>query len=166
MIEPKDYISKERGPNRDSSALDSLRRLCASKEMCSADIRKKLERMGVEEDKQLDILKCLLDEKFFDDSRYSQAFVKDKSRLAGWGTIKIRHALRSKGISEETIISALEGIDRDEEGERLHKILHQKFKSYKKGDDKEKNLGRLIRFALSRGFDYEMSIRVSKEIIG
>lgn len=147
-------------------ALETMRKLCASREMCTSDISAKLTKMGVETGEQESIIKSLTEDKFLDDSRYATAFVRDKSRLSGWGPVKIKFHLRQKSISDRIISVALESIDKAAEQERLHKILLIKYKSLAREEEKEKNLNRLVRFALSRGFDYGISIKVAKEIIG
>ena len=147
-------------------ALETMRKLCASREMCTADILAKLVRMGVETEEQHNIIKSLTEDKFLDDSRYASAYVRDKSRLAGWGAIKIKYALRQKSISDQIISAALESIDKAGEIERLRKTVLLKFRSLPKEDEREKSLNKLVRFALSRGFDYGLSIKVAKEIIG
>ena len=129
-------------------ALETMRKLCASREMCTADILAKLVRMGVETEEQHNIIKSLTEDKFLDDS------------------IKIKYALRQKSISDQIISAALESIDKAGEIERLRKTLLLKFRSLPKEDEREKSLNKLVRFALSRGFDYGLSIKVAKEIIG
>ena len=129
-------------------ALETMRKLCASREMCTADILAKLVRMGVETEEQHNIIKSLTEDKFLDDS------------------IKIKYALRQKSISDQIISAALESIDKAGEIERLRKTLLLKFRSLSKEDEREKSLNKLVRFALSRGFDYGLSIKVAKEIIG
>jgi regulatory protein len=126
----------------------------------------KMERMGLDESEKQSIINTLIEEKFLDESRYAGAFVRDKSRLAGWGIIKIRYALRARKIPDDVISSALGEITRDAEAERLRKLLAVKAKSFKSDDLTANKLNKLIRFAVSRGFDYELSLKVAKEIIG
>ncbi len=149
-----------------TSAVDTFRRLCSAREYCTFDLLSKMERMGLEEGEKQTIIKTLKAEKFLDDSRFAGAFVRDKSRLGGWGTIKIRYALRNKRIPDDIIYSALGEITRDAEMERLKKLLALKANSFKSDDLTANKLNKLIRFAVSRGFDYELSLKVAKEIIG
>lgn len=149
-----------------TSAVDTFRRLCSAREYCIFDLLSKMERMGLDESEKQSIINTLIEEKFLDESRYAGAFVRDKSRLAGWGIIKIRYALRARKIPDDVISSALGEITRDAEAERLRKLLAVKAKSFKSDDLTANKLNKLIRFAVSRGFDYELSLKVAKEIIG
>ena len=42
------------------------------------------------------MLQKLLADRFIDDNRYAEAFVRDKIRLSGWGARKIRTSSGSK----------------------------------------------------------------------
>jgi len=141
-------------------------RLCSVKEMCTSDIIGRMERMGIGKDEQDAILKRLIEEGFLNEERYATAFVRDKSRISSWGRVKIRYALRSKGISDEIIDASLEEVTKDEERDRLHRLLTLKAKSMKMEEPRDKRLAKLVRFAIARGFDYDSSVRVAKEIIG
>ena len=63
--------------------------LCAGREMCLSDIRRKLILWGVKSDDTDNILNLLIQGKFIDEKRYAAAFVKDKFRYNKWGKIKI-----------------------------------------------------------------------------
>ncbi len=149
-----------------SSVVDVFRRMCSLREYCTFDLLKKMERMGLDEGEKQSVINTLKEEKFLDDERFAGAFVRDKSRLGGWGTLKIRYALRNKKIQDEIISDALSEISADSENERLNKILSLKAKSIKSDISFENRLNRLVRFAVSRGYSYELSIKVAKEIIG
>lgn len=149
-----------------SSVVDVFRRMCSLREYCTFDLLKKMERMGLDEGEKQSVINTLKEEKFLDDVRFAGAFVRDKSRLGGWGTLKIRYALRNKKIQDEIISDALSEISADSENERLKKILSLKAKSIRSDISFENRLNRLVRFAVSRGYSYELSIKVAKEIIG
>ena len=46
-----------------------------------------------------------------DEQRYANAYVRDKTRLSGWGPVKVMAGLRSKGIPEEYIKEAMKEAD-------------------------------------------------------
>jgi len=147
--------------SNDGSAKKALLRLqaqCSKREYCISDIRQKaLKAMDGDEEAAEEICKSLVEDNFVDDFRYAYAFAREKSALSGWGRIKISFALSAKKIDRETIGKALEEIDSDKAGDRLQKLLETKWRSLAGGcktppqDAKLK----LIRFALSRGYDYE-----------
>ena len=133
--------------------LDRMRVLCSRREYCRSDIMKKI-MIALDGDRG--VAQCLIDklisEKYVDDRRYASAYARDKSSIAGWGAVKIRYMLLSKGISEEDIASALEDIDDGRASSKLYKLLETKARSLK--DDPQKSL-KLKRFALSRGYSYD-----------
>ncbi|MBQ7811931.1 MAG: RecX family transcriptional regulator [Bacteroidales bacterium] len=133
--------------------LDRMRRLCSRREYCSSDILKKATE-GSDGDAVAarEILEVLTKEKYVDDLRYASAFARDKASIAGWGDVKIRYMLSAKGISTSVIEAALLEIDRPKAGQRLEKLMENKWKSLK-GDPHGKL--KLIRFALGRGYGYE-----------
>lgn len=130
----------------------SLQNLCMKRECCSSEILKKA-RTSLEGDARAagDILVSLVEDKFVDDSRYAAAFAREKSALTGWGPAKIRYALMMKGISRETIASALGEVDADAASARLEKLVSAKCRVLQ-GDPYIKF--KLIKYALSRGYDY------------
>lgn len=130
-----------------------MENLCARREYCSLDIKKKI-CTALGEDLQYadQILDSLIKDGFVSDLRYSSAFAREKSAISGWGPIKIRYALRAKHIASEVIDEALSETDADKSRQRLDKVLTQKADSLR-GDPQARL--KLIRFALSRGYDYE-----------
>lgn len=132
-----------------------MERLCVRRECCSTDIFKKITAAlgeDAREDDAREILRSLIEEKFIDDSRFCAAYAREKSSIAGWGAVKIRYALRAKRIAPEAIEAGLREIDAPSSESRLRKLLESKWKTLK--DDPQGKL-KLIRFALSRGYEYE-----------
>ena len=109
---------------------------------------------GLEGDKEAadKVVAKLVEEKYVDDRRYSEAYAREKSAISGWGLVKIKYMLSAKGISKEVISQALAEIDTDKADARLEKLLENKFRTLK--DDPQWKL-KLLRFALGRGYSYE-----------
>lgn len=164
LLREKDY--KKKSPKKGSSALAALQRMCSMCEVCTFDARQKLQRMEIEGEEADVIIASLTKDKFIDDARYASAFVRDKSRLAGWGSAKIKYALRLKKVSDEIITESLTQIGDKEQREQLLKILTVKMKSGKSESDGNKLYAKLMRFALSRGFSYETASWAVTKIIG
>lgn len=126
---------------------------CAKREYCAADIRRKaLEKLEWNREAAEEVVASLIADKFIDDARYASAFAREKASLQGWGPVKIRFQLRAKGISDADICAALEEIDAEKASARLEKLLANKWHSLQ--DDPQGRL-KLIKFALSRGYEYE-----------
>lgn len=130
-----------------------LAALCAQAEHCEQEMRDKMKRWGIAPDAQDRVVSRLIKERYVDDERYARAFVKDKVRYNKWGRRKVQQALWSKRIDDEIQHRVLEEIDDKDYLDVLVPLLKQKRKSIKAASDYELNQ-KLVRFALSRGFDY------------
>lgn len=132
--------------------LSTLQNLCVRREYCTSDIRRKaLDRCEGDATLAGELVASLKADRFVDDVRYASAFAREKSSLTGWGPVKIRFALRAKGLSDSDIAEGLSEIEEDRAASRLETLLRGKWKSL--CDDPQGRL-KLIRFALSRGYEY------------
>ncbi len=133
--------------------LDRLRTSCSRREYCTSDVRKKAQK-ALEGDSAAadEIVGALVDDKYVDDLRYASAFARDKSSIAGWGMVKIRYMLSSKGIPSDTIEAALGEIDGGKAADKLERMVEIKAKSLK-GDPQARV--KLLRFAMGRGYSYD-----------
>ena len=134
-------------------ALSSLMKMAARAERSSGDAMRLMQRWGVEPSARQEVLRKLKEMKFIDDTRYAEAFVRDKLRFSGWGAYKIRAALRAKGIAAETIEEALAQTDGGQMTERLATMLERKCKSIRYTTAYELKT-KLIRYGSSLGYDF------------
>lgn len=135
--------------------LSQMQRLCSMREYCVNDIRKKLEKIECSKATSDSIIESLKNDGFIDEQRYSRAFAKDKSKLSGWGPVKIGYHLRAKGISNETVEKVLMEIADEGEGNEIAaKILKKKYETIRGLDDESKIREKLLRFGVSRGFQF------------
>ena len=132
-----------------------LAALCAQAEHCQQEMRDKMKRWDVDETAQNRIIARLVKERYIDDERFSRAFVKDKIRYNKWGRRKVQQALWMKRIDDETQQRVLDEIDEKEYLDVLRPLLKQKRKSIKANSDYELNQ-KLVRFALGRGFTFDL----------
>ncbi|MBP5479810.1 MAG: RecX family transcriptional regulator [Bacteroidaceae bacterium] len=144
---PKKKVSKE-------EALLKLSSLCATAEYCEYDLRKKMQRWDMPAGAEDEVIERLTKERFIDEERYAHAFVREKFRFNKWGRVRIALELKRKGINEFTVEDALEEIPSDDNIETLRTLIASKKKSVKGKSDYEIRC-KLIRFALSRGFDMD-----------
>ncbi len=137
--------------------------LCAKREYCVSDIRRKaLLKLEGDGEAAEEIVASLVADKFVDDARYASAFAREKASLQGWGPIKIRFQLRMKGISDADINAALDDVDTEKAAARLERLLETKWKTLR--EDPQGRL-KLIKFALSRGYDYSEVERFLTQIV-
>lgn len=142
---------------------DRMRALCSRREYCRSDIMKKvMTSLDGDREEAEKIVELLVSERYIDDLRYASAFARDKASLAGWGEVKIRYMLSTKGISKDVISRALEEIDQNKAGERLEKLMENKLRSLK--DDPQVRL-KLLRFGLGRGYSYDEVSSVVEQLL-
>ena len=130
-----------------------------------SSIVEKLQRWGISYDAIDRIINRLEQEKYIDEERFCRAFINDKYRFAKWGKMKIGQALQLKKISSSVYWPYLNEIDEEEYHAVLQKLLVAKRKSVRAESEYELN-GKLVRFALSRGFEMKdicRCIEVSEE---
>jgi len=138
--------------------------LCARQERCSHDIRLKFKQWQLSNTDAEKIIKQLIIDGFINDERYAKMFVRDKSKFNKWGSIKITYSLKSKHFSEEIIRIALGEIDHANDESTLKEILSRKMKGIKAKSPYDLKT-KLIRFGISRGFDFEIVNRIASLII-
>ena len=134
------------------SALGRAMSLCATREYCTDDIMNKIDSWGINRSDAEKITGILTAEKFLDDRRYAEAFVKDRYLHNKWGRIKIAANLRIKKIPQELITSALETIDENDYRQTLREILSSHKRSIKAKNQYDLK-GKLMRYGLSKGFE-------------
>ena len=135
------------------SVFDALSLQCAKREYCVSDIRRKaLQRLEFDASAAEEVVSALVADGYVDDRRYAAAYAREKSALSGWGPVKIRSALLARGVARDAVLEALEEIDPERATAKLEKVLETKWRTLR--DDPQGRL-KLIRFALSRGYDYE-----------
>ena len=139
----------------EQEAYMQLAALCAQAEHCQQEMRDKMRRWELDESVQNRIIDRLIKERYVDDERYARAFVKDKIRYNKWGRRKVQQALWQKRIDADIQQRVLDEIDEKEYLDVLRPLLKQKRKSIRAASDYELNQ-KLARFALSRGFTFDL----------
>jgi len=126
---------------------------CSRREYCRKDMFDKAVSWGCTPAEAHAVVDFLVEQKFVDDRRYTEAFVKDKLRFNKWGRVKIAYMLRTQNIDNNIIRDVLSEIDETEYKTILTAELQKKGKTLR-GNAFEIR-GKLFRFAISRGFEPE-----------
>jgi len=135
-----------------ANALARLEDLCARSERCGWELREKLRRWGIGNEDSEKILAHLRAGRYYDDSRFAEAFVRDKLLYSRWGRRKIRLGLMARRIDEVVAEEALAGIDDEEYRQILLTLAKAKARRVKDADTYEGRVG-VFRFLISRGFE-------------
>lgn len=132
---------------------------CAQAERSPSDLRRRMQRLELEEELQAELLTRLEAEGFVSGERFARAFVHDKHRFNGWGPRRLEHELRRHGIASSVIAAALEELEEETSAEdeepRVLQLLRAKQRSLPAGLERRKAYDRLMRFGLYRGYDYD-----------
>ncbi|MDY0254604.1 MAG: regulatory protein RecX [Tenuifilaceae bacterium] len=145
-------------------ALDRAQWLCSQSEKCTFDIKKKLLQWDVDEMEGEKIINALLEDEFINESRYAISFAREKSRFNKWGPKKIEMALRAKRIADEHIAIALAESAEHSNDDMLRELLTSKAKTIKAKDSYDLKT-KLIRFGMSRGFEYGRVLGIVEKIV-
>ena len=155
---------RERKTKTAQQALQSLMRLCSRSEKSTGDALRLMRTWGVPEAEQRGVLDKLIADRYIDNRRYAEAYTREKSQLAGWGERKIAMQLRMKGVERETISAVVaELMANDSMVERLHEKLSKKLRTVKAANDYELR-GKLLRYALGLGYDYDMAAEAVERV--
>ena len=147
-------MEKTKKQYTEQEAYTRLSALCAMGERCCYDMQKKMKNWELPEGAEDRIVEKLVKERFIDEGRFARAFVRDKFRYNRWGRVRIQQELRLRQIPQKHIDEALEEIESDDNLSTLSEIIRKKRPSVK-GKNEYEIKGKLIRFALGRGFSME-----------
>ncbi len=139
--------------------LEKLRHYCAYQERSRLQVERKMKQLGSEEGDLTFLVEKLTEENFLNEERFVKQFVRSRAAAKGWGPRKITVAIQREtgsGYSDEiqsddaSMKKALQKLERD----LLKK--HETLKS--KGEPRLKE--KLLAFCLSRGFDFDTSMKL------
>ena len=148
----------------EGKVIGRLQALCSRREYCSADVyAKALRALDGDAAAAGRVLDALRKDRFVDDLRYASSFAREKSRLTGWGPLKIRHALTAKGIAAEVQDEALRQLDPEETSRRMQQVLAAKSRLLARDPARKE---KLLRFAQSRGYLYGQVSPLLGELLG
>lgn len=158
-------VRREQKAKTPQQALQSLMRMCARSERSSGDALRLMKRWGLTDEDARRVLVRLQSERFIDDARYAEAFVRDKLNLSGWGAYKIKMALRAKGVSKEIVEEVVAPMlaETDMKG-RLEEIMLRRMRTLKYSSAYDAKT-KLVRFATSRGYEIEEAIECASKIV-
>lgn len=153
----------QRRPITPENAIVRLETLCARAEHCTFEIMTKLRGWGITGSAAEKIVNHLIDNRFVDDLRFAQSFVRDRYRFSGYGRRKIALALMAKRLPRETIDSAMEEIDEEIYFGNLQHIVERKAAALDLSCYEDRN--KLYRYVISRGYESSLASRAIKMYI-
>lgn len=128
---------------------DKALRLLSFRAHSERDLSQKLKRSGATDENIEAVLKFARRYRFVDDADYARKLASDLAKLKKFGTYRIRMELSKKGVSSENIELALSALDNDEP-EILLPLIEKRLK----GNFEKKNVDKIIRYFLYRGYQF------------
>jgi regulatory protein len=142
-------------------ALALAYRFLNRRERTAWEVRRQLERKGIDARFADGAVAALTEQGYIDDDRFARLFVQDKRELEQWGEERIRRGLRARGIDADLITAALTDANgtadapKETELDRALGILARRFPSPpRERRDRDRALGVLIR----KGYDPELAL--------
>jgi regulatory protein len=134
---------------------------CTYQERSQQEVRNKLYEWGLWTSAIENIISKLIEENYLNEERFAKAYTRGKFNQNGWGKIKIKMGLQIKKVSPPLIKKALMTIDPDDYRAALSRVIEKKAKTISEKNER-KRLYKLQQFALSRGFEPELTAEVLK----
>ncbi|MFN8348049.1 MAG: regulatory protein RecX [Spirosomataceae bacterium] len=147
---------------RQKQILLKLASFCAYQERTLKEVRQKLREWEIEEEEAQPVIEELKQQNYLNEERFARAFAGGKFRVKKWGKLKIKQEMKLRGLSNELIQKALTEIDGDAYEEVLRDLLTKKARGLRGEPLTVKQ--KLVRFALSRGFESDIVWELLKTI--
>lgn len=153
---------KRKAPLTFENALSKAADLCARCEQCSPDILKKLESWGINASDSAKIIRRLEELKFLDNLRFAKAYAHDKLHFSGWGRRKIRQGLWAKRLPTDIIDQAFDDIDEEDDEYRAIalRVMKAKIRQLKEWPLSRESKLKVVKFAMTRGFEYPLIVDI------
>jgi regulatory protein len=136
-------------PDAFETGLAALQR----REWGSAELAVWLQKRGFGPDSVEAAITRLVESGELDDGRFARRYAEDKRELSGWGAVRIRESLSSRGIAAPLVDAALEADSHGAQVERAGDLLIGRGRPLERESDRARALGFLTR----RGYDYEIA---------
>lgn len=117
------------------------------------DIYDYLIRKGFTNEETSEVCDYIEEVGLVDDDLYVKFFVEDSFRIKNKGARKIVYELKQRGIDDDKINEAIEEAS-DMQYDALKEAYERKLEATKSETDQYKRKNKIIRFLISRGFDY------------
>lgn len=140
--------------DRQKFALQKAASFCAYQERTVKETRQRLYDWELTEGEIAWVLEELKAQNYLNEERFAKAFAGGKFRVKRWGRLKIKQEMKLKGVPNDLIQKGLTEIDGDDYEAVLRDLLKKKAKGLKGESVAVKQ--KLVRFALSRGFESDI----------
>jgi regulatory protein len=157
--------SRDVEPSREEQARAYCLRLLTARARTRAELEERLLKRGYPESLVNEVLNRLVDVGLIDDADFAEQWVRSRHVNAGKGKRALAAELRTKGVDDEVINSALADIDAGAERDRAEQLVRAKLRREKLLDEPGKDvdakvLRRLVGMLARRGYHQSMAFEV------
>ncbi|MBR0055558.1 MAG: regulatory protein RecX [Bacteroidales bacterium] len=129
------------------TAAEKIRRYCEYQDRSEWEVRRKIAQLLVPQEERNNLIHQLIEEKFVDDERFAESFIRGKMNQKRWGRIKIRAELMQHGIPSSLFEKKMAEVDDSQYMENL-RYLADKWQRENPSGERAK----MIRHLLSKGY--------------
>ncbi len=139
---------------------------CAYQERTQDEVRKRIKKWGVEEeDEAEELIAELISMNYLSEERFAKTYAGSKFRQKKWGRKRIKQELSRRGLTDYNIDQGMNEIGDTAYEETLRDLLKKKLASLERTEsDTRKRKQKLVRYALSKGYESELVWKIVKEL--
>ena len=150
--------------NLNKEALIKAANFCAYQERTQKEVRGKLAELEVVGNEAEQIIACLIENNYLNEERFARIFAGSKFRQKKWGRLKIKQELKMRGVSDYCLRAGMSEIGGDDYMETLQTIIEKKNREIKESNPLIKKQ-KIVKYALSKGFEQDLVFDVVREIL-
>lgn len=136
------------------SLLEKARRFCVFRERSRYETEQKIRSWGIPYPIQQKLMKALEEEKYINDARFAEVYVRSKFNSNRWGKTKIKAYLSEMRISREHIQSAMGYITDEAYEATIRELAQKKVLSLKPEEDAFTQRVKVSNYLLQKGYEY------------
>ncbi|GHB88338.1 regulatory protein RecX [Persicitalea jodogahamensis] len=138
---------------------------CAYQERTQDEVRQRLKKWGVwEEDEADELIAELISMNYLSEERFAKTYAGSKFRQKKWGKRRIKQELSRRGLTDYNIDQGMDEISETDYENTLKDLLAKKQQQLERTEsDARKRKQKLVRYALSKGYESELVWRILKE---
>jgi regulatory protein len=149
--------------SREEQAHNLCLRLLTARARTRAELAGQLAKRGYPDYVSAGVLDRLAEVGLVDDAGFAEQWVWSRRVNAGKGKRALAAELRTKGVGDEVIATALADIDAEAERQRAEKLVRDKLRRERLDGDDMKVMRRLVGMLARRGYSQSMAVDVVED---
>ena len=141
-----------------------ISRYWSYQERSHSEVEQKLHSFKLAYDQVNEILAWLIVEGYLNEERFAIAFAGGKFRIKNWGKIKIKQHLQQKKVSDYSIKTALDKLDKEEYNETIKKLISKKAE-FSEAKNVYELRNKVARYVINKGYEPDEVWQLVKTII-